>query len=123
MTWTDEDDAILTEHWLGGVSAREIGKAIGRTRHSIIGRADRLKLGPHPSGPSKKPGRKSRKGAAAPMGRHPIPDNPPASRCQWPHGTPGQPDFHYCGEPVARAGWPYCREHEKAAYKQTGGES
>ena len=27
--------------------------------------------------------------------------------CKWPMGHPGEPDFHFCGEP-ANPGFPYC---------------
>lgn len=35
--------------------------------------------------------------------------------CQWPHGNPGEPDFHFCGG-VPLAGKPYCAEHAAIAY-------
>lgn len=49
MSWPTEDDAQLTVLWAKGVSAAEIGRIMGRTKNSIVGRAHRLKL----------PGRKS----------------------------------------------------------------
>src|ERR1044071_9673533 len=30
--------------------------------------------------------------------------------CKWPMGHPGEPDFHFCGEP-ANPGFPYCVQH------------
>lgn len=30
--------------------------------------------------------------------------------CRWPIGHPGEPDFHFCGEPV-NPGFPYCVSH------------
>ncbi|MFM7377569.1 MAG: GcrA family cell cycle regulator [Erythrobacter sp.] len=36
--------------------------------------------------------------------------------CRWPMGHPGQPDFHFCGEPV-NPGFPYCVEHCGRAYQ------
>jgi GcrA cell cycle regulator len=36
--------------------------------------------------------------------------------CKWPLGHPGEPDFHFCGEPINR-GFPYCRPHCAAAYQ------
>ncbi len=38
--------------------------------------------------------------------------------CQWPHGHPGQPGFHFCGAPVARGS--YCDQHHRVAYVQPG---
>jgi GcrA cell cycle regulator len=36
--------------------------------------------------------------------------------CKWPLGHPGEPDFHFCGEPV-NPGFPYCVEHCGLAYQ------
>ena len=34
--------------------------------------------------------------------------------CRWPCGDPGHPDFHFCGDPVAKR--PYCEHHRTMAY-------
>ncbi len=36
--------------------------------------------------------------------------------CKWPIGHPDEPDFHFCGKPVA-PGFPYCAEHCLVAYQ------
>jgi GcrA cell cycle regulator len=36
--------------------------------------------------------------------------------CKWPLGHPGEPDFHFCGEPV-NPGFPYCLGHCSLAYQ------
>jgi len=36
--------------------------------------------------------------------------------CKWPLGHPGEPDFHFCGQPI-NAGFPYCLEHCSVAYQ------
>jgi GcrA cell cycle regulator len=36
--------------------------------------------------------------------------------CKWPMGHPGEPDFHFCGEP-ANPGFPYCVNHCGVAYQ------
>src|SRR5689334_8367771 len=36
--------------------------------------------------------------------------------CKWPMGHPGEPDFHFCGEP-ANPGFPYCVTHCGVAYQ------
>jgi GcrA cell cycle regulator len=36
--------------------------------------------------------------------------------CKWPLGHPGEPDFHFCGEPV-NPGFPYCLDHCSVAYQ------
>ncbi|MDX3884467.1 MULTISPECIES: GcrA family cell cycle regulator [Sphingomonas] len=36
--------------------------------------------------------------------------------CKWPIGHPGEPDFHFCGEPI-NPGFPYCLDHCSVAYQ------
>jgi GcrA cell cycle regulator len=36
--------------------------------------------------------------------------------CRWPMGHPGEPDFHFCGQPV-NPGFPYCVEHCGRAFQ------
>src|SRR5215211_4558631 len=36
--------------------------------------------------------------------------------CKWPMGHPGEPDFHFCGNP-SNPGFPYCVEHCGVAYQ------
>ncbi|WP_448582200.1 GcrA family cell cycle regulator [Thermaurantiacus sp.] len=36
--------------------------------------------------------------------------------CKWPIGHPDEPDFHFCGKPVAPS-FPYCGEHCLIAYQ------
>src|SRR5437763_2402677 len=36
--------------------------------------------------------------------------------CKWPMGHPGEPDFHFCGEP-SNPGLPYCVAHCGVAYQ------
>ena len=36
--------------------------------------------------------------------------------CRWPMGHPGEPDFHFCGQPV-NPSFPYCVEHCGRAYQ------
>jgi GcrA cell cycle regulator len=36
--------------------------------------------------------------------------------CKWPIGHPGEPDFHFCGEP-SNPGFPYCVQHCGVAYQ------
>ena len=36
--------------------------------------------------------------------------------CRWPMGHPGEPDFHFCGEP-SNPGFPYCVDHCGVAYQ------
>ena len=36
--------------------------------------------------------------------------------CKWPMGHPGEPDFHFCGQP-SNPGFPYCVAHCGVAYQ------
>jgi len=36
--------------------------------------------------------------------------------CKWPIGHPGEPDFHFCGQPI-NPGFPYCLDHCSVAYQ------
>ena len=36
--------------------------------------------------------------------------------CKWPLGHPGEPDFHFCGQPI-NVGFPYCLNHCSVAYQ------
>ncbi|TVV75031.1 GcrA family cell cycle regulator [Sphingomonas solaris] len=36
--------------------------------------------------------------------------------CKWPLGHPGEPDFHFCGQPN-NPGFPYCLDHCSVAYQ------
>jgi GcrA cell cycle regulator len=36
--------------------------------------------------------------------------------CKWPIGHPGEPDFHFCGQP-SNPGFPYCVAHCGVAYQ------
>jgi hypothetical protein len=38
--------------------------------------------------------------------------------CAWPQGDPRDPDFSFCGLPVARPGLAYCAEHAARAYRK-----
>ena len=47
--WTDERDAQLRALWDAGKTTLEIGRRMGITKGSVIGRAHRLRLTPRPS--------------------------------------------------------------------------
>ena len=49
MTWTEERVAELQRLWDTGKSASEIGKILGVSKNSVVGKAHRLKLTARPS--------------------------------------------------------------------------
>jgi GcrA cell cycle regulator len=93
---------------------------LGRRRAISLCRPGRL----HSPG-SRRPAGADPAGAAAPPGSGQA---EPGSRrqdqparlndriCKWPMGHPGEPDFHFCGQP-ANPGYPYCVAHCGVAYQ------
>jgi GcrA cell cycle regulator len=139
--WPRRDDE-LRAHWAvePALSHAAIGERMGLSKNSIIGRVRRLKLTPRPQQVSstKAAHRKRAKRAAtaaAPgiretgtglligptlpgvahfKARTPVVFGH-VSACCWPLGDPGEPGFHFCGEPSVPSR-PYCEEHCAIAY-------
>jgi len=143
MTWTEERVAELMRLWEAGRSASEIGRLLGVSKNSVVGKAHRMKLKARPSPIKRGSTPQVRRVAMAPMPKPvvrvepvakqvqeriaaPAPVQRPARAvhrsagkggpsCLWPIGDPGDQDFHFCGEPAV-AGKPYCDEHCARAY-------
>ncbi|GAB4235484.1 MAG: cell cycle sigma 70 cofactor GcrA [Kiloniellaceae bacterium] len=143
MTWTEERVAELMRLWEAGRSASEIGRLLGVSKNSVVGKAHRMKLKARPSpikrGAPSQPRRPAVAAMAKPVAQAPQAPKPvqqprsvapaPAPRparpvarsggkgpaCLWPIGDPGDQDFHFCGAPAV-AGKPYCDEHCARAY-------
>lgn len=103
--WTPDRVAELTRLWETGLSASEIGRKLGITKNSVVGKARRMDLA-------------MRRAPAAP--KLPPPnvvtlERLGASMCSWPEGEPGTPSFRFCGDP-AIMGKPYCDKHCSIAY-------
>ena len=144
MTWTEERVAELMRLWEAGRSASEIGRMLGVSKNSVVGKAHRMKLAARPS-PIKRGGSTTARRTAIPPASKPVvrvqpepkiersvpaapvkpaPRRPaPVARrasgkgpnCLWPIGDPGDEDFHFCGAPAV-PGKPYCDEHCARAY-------
>jgi len=122
-TWTPERVEQLKKLWDEGLTTAEIGKRIDVSKNAVVGKAHRLELPSRPSpirrGVVRRVARPAAKASAAPR---PAPQALPLSRtgrrCQWPSGHPGEPDFHFCGDPAVE-GKPYCGEHYLMAYIQS----
>jgi GcrA cell cycle regulator len=100
-TWTPERIEQLIQLWDEGVTTAEIGRRIGVTKNAVIGKVHRLGLVPRVV--TQKP----------PPRRNVFDFVGPA--CMWPHGHPGEDDFHFCAaHPVQ--GKPYCANHAAVAY-------
>ena len=108
-TWTPDQIAYLKKLWGAGLSGRDIGQLMGMTKNQVIAKANRLKL----------LGRASPLKGGSRIGQPRSKPMPAVVRkpdaCQWPHGDPGKPGFHFCGDPAVR-GKPYCEVHCARAY-------
>jgi len=134
MTWTDERVAELSKLWDTGYSASAIGKMLGVSKNAVVGKAHRMRLEARPS-PIRRdqhvrmrrrvpmPIRLSKlRSVPTPVPAQPLPTPRLAVRrdgkgpnCLWPHGDPGEADFHFCGAPAVE-GKPYCPQHCARAY-------
>ncbi|MGD1879310.1 MAG: GcrA family cell cycle regulator [Kiloniellaceae bacterium] len=144
MTWTEERVAELMRLWEAGRSASEIGRLLGVSKNSVVGKAHRMKLKARPSPIKRGATPQVRRPAVAQIPKPAAPAQvqvhaapkpaavrpaAPAPRpvrsavrshgkgpnCLWPIGDPGDQDFHFCGAPAV-AGKPYCDEHCARAY-------
>jgi GcrA cell cycle regulator len=90
------------------------GPAIDRVR------SPRLPIAPSPEIKVKrgKPEENRMTPAAHPSTRAPRPSDAiwHPKTCQYPHGEPGTPDFHFCGAPITPDGRAYCDEHYARCY-------
>lgn len=124
MTWDDHAVAELRRLWAEGHATRIIGAYFGANKNQIIGKAHRLRLPSRPSPlpnyvpkpPVARPQKAVKPVVVAPPPPPPPPPPPvPSVRlCQYPHGDPGEPGFHYCGAPVWRG--VYCRACYRRCY-------
>lgn len=133
--WTLERVLKLREMWAAGYSAGNIGRLIGVSKNSVIGKVHRLGLKPRPSPivrraspipvtkepeiattvvdmqPAAEPARAA---------RHLIPR--PEKRCEWPNEFhPGDARFGFDCKAMPLTGRPYCAEHAARAYRRVEG--
>lgn len=115
--WNEARVGELVQLWQAGLSTAEIGRRLGISKNAVVGKAHRLDLPARPSpirNPAPRASAPPRRAAQAPAEPRfsPLHAGPP---CQWPHGHPGQEEFHFCGQP-SLPGKPYCPEHAARAY-------
>jgi len=140
--WTAADLARLAKLWGEGLSTTAIGRAMGRSKNSVVGKAHRLNLPARPSpiaakgsganpkqrrrvtGPTLAPLASAVQAApmpsveVAPVAATAAPRYAGVSRpCCWPIGEPRTKGFRYCDGPGV-PGRPYCDEHCGLAYVQ-----
>lgn len=132
MVWTEEVVQRLRTFWDEGLSAAEIGRRLGTSKHSVIGKAHNLHLPKRPSpikrstvvyvrGPSRAVRREAALAATTLPGlmqavERARPVEEPLRYCCWPIGEPRTQGFRYCDEPSV-LGRPYCLAHSAVAYE------
>lgn len=117
--WNDTLETALREHVEAGLSAAAIGKQLGCTKGTVIGKVRRLRLQlKGVRGGNMKAGKRRRRRVAEAVA-------PPAlmdltnTTCRWPLGDVGKPDFRFCGGPAnLESGQPYCETHSALAYNR-----
>jgi GcrA cell cycle regulator len=130
--WTDDTIITLIELWRRGLSAREIGEQIDKTRNAVIGKLSRLHkhlrpfTGRRPPPPPRPRVRHRPLMHSMPEEEVPIVVPEPTERkrmitlmelngdtCRWPLNDGGP--FLFCGD-LKADGSPYCVKHTHAAY-------
>lgn len=136
MVWTDEQVEELKRLWDQGLTTGEIGKALGVSKNSVVGKAHRLELNGRPS-PIKRNSEEieavaevpektveKKKAAKTPSAKKTAEkekkklftvNDLTSTSCRWPIGDPKDEDFHFCGE-KALPDKPYCAKHAAIAY-------
>lgn len=113
--WSDEEAAELRRLWESEVPVLGIMRALGRNHNQVVGKAFRMGLTrrQHAPGAQLRPrkreeeiGRKREMWVVEPL---------LVRTCQYPHGDPRKPEFHFCGDPVV-SGKPYCAAHCAVTY-------
>jgi GcrA cell cycle regulator len=139
--WSDWKVGRLRELIGAGLSAAEVGRELGVSKNSVIGKAERIGLKlmrHHPPRPKPPKTRPAPPKPRPPPRSHPPPDQldalkdsfggddtgsfalfaVPPTGCLWPIGDPASPDFRYCGAKRQHP-HPYCAEHAKVAFQPT----
>jgi GcrA cell cycle regulator len=145
-TWTAERIDQLKSFVGAGLTCSQIAAEIGVTRNAVIGKINRLGLGPgraaaapgRPCPPRLRPPRLRTQRALLRL----IDEAPPVTgdaicavrtvdspqscalvdlthgKCRWPLSEPGAADFVFCGNDQA-PGFSYCAGHARMAYRPT----
>lgn len=108
--WTDAETQILKDLWDTGVTAREIGTTLKRSRGSVIGRANRI-------GISKTAPKKLNL-----VSVEPTPKGKITAGCQFPLG---EPPYSWCGADTVKGASTdvYCEAHYRKCYRERIGVS
>jgi hypothetical protein len=111
--WTDTETNVLQELWGTGITAREIGVTLNRSRGAVIGRANRMGLS--------KP-RPKKLDLLVVESEPEIKAANVKAGCQFPLGSY---PYSYCGEKTAHGAATnvYCSKHYDICYRKRIGDS
>ena len=125
IDWTTDRIKTLMALWAEGVSTLEIGRRLGVTKNSVVGKVHRLGLPKRQSPISSSPRTPRASKPTPPIKIRPqtVPvtaemvkmEELTTGMCKWPEGEPDQEDFRFCGQPAIE-GKPYCAVHCARAY-------
>jgi GcrA cell cycle regulator len=139
MEWSEDSIARLRRYWDEGLSLSEIGRLLGTTKNSAMGKVHRLGLTLRGSpitpssgaqrapvvkrvhGPTLAPLVSTIAAATAPKEEKPKAAYAPpkllmsSEGCLYPIGDPGSPGYHSCGKPRP-IDKPYCDTHQAICY-------
>ena len=146
-TWTAERIHQLKSFVGAGLTCSQIAAEIGVTRNAVIGKINRLGLGPGRAAAApgracpprvRRPRLRTQSALLRLIGQAPSLAGDAASprvavdsmqpctllelaagQCRWPLSEPGAPDFAFCGNHQA-TGFSYCAGHARMAYRPAG---
>lgn len=105
--WLPEHIEQMTSLRAEGLNWSQVAKRMGLTKNAVIGKALRLGLLGETS-------------YEPPPVAEPRISFPPSGHCVFPIGHPDKDGFHFCGDPVAALGLPYCPSCMARAYIPAG---
>jgi GcrA cell cycle regulator len=128
FVWTqalvDELRRLVAE----GLTTTQVARVLGITKNMVISKCGRsgISIPPKSRITDYSPAARARRTAAAwrrKLRRQELdsignltPNRFPQRGCLWPHGHPGDKDFHFCGDRVL-SDRPYCAAHAALAYR------
>ena len=140
MPWDDNNVSKLRELWDQGLPTAQIGKLLGFTKNTVVGKAHRIGLERRPSPIRRTAVKPDRKKARSPIipklnfevKKDEVKENPVHQQtfqplvknlftksvkrgCEWPEGHPDESDFKFCGKERFEDK-PYCIDHCAVAY-------
>ncbi len=108
--WTKSAIARLTKAYADGIPARQIAAELGISKGSVVGKAYRLNIKHRDRPRVDFKAAKEYKRASMEL----VINN--VRSCQFPHGDPREPDFHFCGADT-QEGSSYCSDHHMICYR------